>query len=62
MSVGPTGEKRPADPIACAVTVGRIATEQEPLPAVKRGAKRNPLSTERRSEIARNAAKARWSA
>ncbi len=75
MPIGPNGEKRPADPIQAAVMVGRIATgeiEEEyvepPKRAPKRargGAKGGParastLTPERRSEIARAAARARW--
>jgi len=74
MPKGPQGQKRPADVVGNAVKVMRIATGEEEEefeddgkdPAAKAlGAKggraraRN-LSQERRSEIARNAANARW--
>jgi hypothetical protein len=72
---GPKGEKRPADVIGNAVHVMRIATgeaeEGAPVddgkdPAAKAlGAKggkarAEAMSPERRAEIARKAAKARW--
>lgn len=70
MPRGPNGEQRPADVNSCAVIVAKIATGEieEDLPtAHKRKAGRagaasrtNGLSPERRSEIARNAARARW--
>ena len=69
MPRGPNGEKRPADTIANAVHVMRIATGQieEELPpegqrsgGLKGGAARaETLSPERRSEIARMGAEAR---
>jgi hypothetical protein len=65
MPVGPNGEKRPADPVSAAVMVGRIATGQSEDPKPKRRAaglaRAEALTPERRSEIARNAARARWS-
>lgn len=75
MPTGPKGEKRPADPIANAVRVMRIATgeEQEEYitddgkdPAAKAlGAKggkarAEAMTPERRAEIARKAAAKRW--
>ena len=72
MPKGPQGQKRPADVIGAAVLVGRIATgdieDTKPAPksaAAEMGAKggkarANKLSTEKRREIASNAAKARW--
>lgn len=75
MPTGPKGEKRPADAIARAVKVMRIATGEEPedygdAPAKnaaaqelgrKGGKKRAEVVTaERRKEIAEKAAKARW--
>ena len=33
MPTGPQGQKRPSDPIACAVTVAKIATRQMPEPS-----------------------------
>ena len=58
MPTGPNGEKRPADAVGCAVDVMREATGQERLPPVKQ----TQPSSERRSEIARKATKARRSA
>jgi hypothetical protein len=69
MPKGPKGQKRPADVIANAVTVMRIATgEAEEAYAGNRrsgGLKGGParaqaLTTAQRSEIARVAASARW--
>lgn len=71
MPKGPNGEKRPADAIGCAVMVARIATgEEEDTSYVSKnrrksgvaGAKARMESTdaERRSEIAKKAAEARW--
>ena len=54
MPKGPNHEVRPADPVSAAVLVGRIATGQVEDP------RKPPLTPERRSEIARNAARARW--
>ena len=76
MPKGPQGQKRPADVIGNAVKVMRIATGEEEEeyedddgkdPAAKAlGAKggkarAEKLTPERRSEIARDAAKKRWS-
>ena len=62
---GPNGEKRPSDPVSAAVMVGRIATGQleDPSPARRAAglARAKALTPERRSEIARKAALARWS-
>ena len=74
MSTGPKGQKRPADVIGNAVRVMRIATgeETDESPATgknaaaqemgrKGGTARAAATTaERRSEIARKAAAARW--
>lgn len=71
MPKGPHGEKRPADANACAVTVGKIATRQiedtRHAPSRKahggqKGGKARAerLTPERRSEIGRKAAQARW--
>ena len=71
MPVGPRGQKRPADPVGCAVMIGKLATKQidedyveqkeDDDPASERGrARARALSKERRSEIARQAALARW--
>jgi len=72
MPKGPKGEKRPADAVARAVMVAKIATgevedEREELTSAaaqlgRKGgkARAEKLSEERRKEIARNAATARW--
>jgi len=72
MPRGPRGEKRPADVVGNAVKVMRIATGEETenvdntkthhrAGGVKGGAARAAaLPAQRRSEIARQAAKARW--
>lgn len=71
MPKGPNGEKRPADAIGCAVTVARIATgEQEDTAYVAPNRRKSGLAGakarmesvdgKRRSEIATEAAKARW--
>ncbi len=72
MPKGPNGEKRPADAIGLAVMVGRIATgeiedERESLSSAaaemgrKGGQKRaESMTPERRAEIAKKAAQARW--
>ena len=69
MPVGPNGEKRPADAIANAVLVGRIATgdaeetyvDRKRSAAGKIGgrARAAKLSAERRREIAMDGVKAR---
>jgi hypothetical protein len=72
MPRGPRGEKRPADVIGAAVKVMRIATgeETEELDSAKsaaaelgsRGGKARAarMTPERRAEIAKKAARARW--
>ena len=71
MPTGPNGEKRPADSIGAAVKVARIATGEEKeekkvssaaAEMGRRGGKARAqnLSAERRSEIARKAAAARY--
>ena len=72
MPRGPHGQKRPADAVGCAVTVAKIATgeiedtKEKRVPARAVGgksggrARSNALSPERRKEIARAAAAARW--
>jgi len=71
MPKGPQGQKRPADVIARAVMVARIATgeEQENLPKVSgrvrsgiAGAKARAekLSSDERAAVARRAAAERW--
>lgn len=74
MPRGPKGEKRPADVIANAIKVARIATGEEPEDVTDDGkdkaaqslgrrggkARAEKMSAERRSEIARKAASKRW--
>lgn len=71
MTKGPRGERRPADTIGCAVMVAKIATgeieETLKLPSgkVRSGragakARATKIDPERRAEIARIAALARW--
>lgn len=70
MPIGPNGEKRPADPIASAVLVARLATgeaeETYVNPGQSKGGRKGGLaraaamSSERRSEIAWEGAAARW--
>ena len=72
MPKGPRGEKRPADAIGRAVQIAKIATgeiedEREELSSAaaqlgsKGGKKRaETMTPERRSEIAKAAAKRRW--
>jgi len=74
MPKGPNGEKRPADAIGRAVHIGRIATgeiedEREELASAaaemgRKGGKARAASMtpERRVQIARKAATARWQA
>lgn len=74
MPKGPQGQKRPADVIGAAVLVGRIATgeaedtKRDPgTEANRKGglkggkARAKALSPEKRAEIAKKAAKTRWS-
>ena len=71
MPVGPKGQKRPADAIAQAVMIGKIATgeaEEEYVDQVKsqsgrKGgqARAESLDPKRRSQIAKEGAKKRWS-
>lgn len=71
MPKGPQGQKRPADAIGAAIRVARIATgeEVEDHPETsaaaemgRKGGKRRAenMTPERRAEIARKAAAARW--
>ena len=70
MPIGPNGEKRLSDPVANAALIRKIATgemqeEHVDLPRRKAGikggsARSKALSSKRRSQIARDAAKARW--
>lgn len=75
MPKGPRGEKRPADAVGLAVMIGKIATgeiedttaEDVKKAAVAMGrkggkARAAKLAPNKRSEIARKAAKARWQA
>lgn len=71
MPSGPSGQKRPADAVGCAVTVAKIATgEIKETLAKKSGrvrsgyagakARAEKLTKEERREIAAKAAAARW--
>ena len=71
MPRGPSGERRPADVVGCAVTVAKIATgEIEETPVKKSGrvrsghagarARAESLTKEERIAIAKKAAAARW--
>ena len=71
MLKGPQGQKRPADVIGCAVHVAKIATQEiedskhDQPNKVRSGlagsrARAKVLTGERRSEIGRIAAAARW--
>ena len=70
MPTGPNGEKRPADPIASAVHVARLATgeieETYVNPGQSKGGRKGgaaraaAMSPARRREIAEKAAAARW--
>ncbi len=75
MPKGPKGQKRPADVIGTAVTVAKIATGEiedtaeddgknkaaQALGRMGGQARAKKLSKKQRVEIARDAAKARWS-
>ncbi len=75
MPTGPKGQKRPADVIGAAVRIARIATGEEPEELPDDGknkaaqalgrkggkARAESMTPERRKEIARKAAKKRWS-
>jgi hypothetical protein len=75
MPIGPKGQKRPADVISNAVKVMRIATGEETATLTEDGknkaavtlgrmggrARASKLGKARRTEIARAAAKSRWS-
>jgi hypothetical protein len=71
MPRGPKGEKRPTNPFEAAVMVGRIATGEiedtkGKAPNRAKGgkaggaARAKVLTTEKRREIAKKAAKSRW--
>lgn len=71
MPRGPSGQKRPADAIGCAILVAQIATGEhketlkKPSGKVRSGlagakARASKLTAEARSEIAQKAAAARW--
>ncbi len=67
MPKGPQGQKRPADAVATAVMVGRIATgEIEESPDAPKGspggrARAEKLAPDVRRKLAKAAAEARWS-
>ena len=65
MTVGPNGERRPADTLANALKVAKIATgedTEEHVSATSNGgtARAASLTPERRRQIAKKAAEARW--
>lgn len=69
MPTGPRGQKRPADAIARAVMVGKIATGELPdtltlsdkaSQSAGGRARAVKLTSDTRSEIAKKAARARW--
>ena len=76
MPVGPNGERRPANPIESGIMAARIATgdipedyverTRKPVPARAAGGKKGgparaeALTPERRTEIAKAGATARW--
>ena len=71
MPKGPTGQKRPADVIGCAIMVAKIATGELPPDPItppkghaggKRGgkARAEQLTPEKRKKIAEKAAETRW--
>lgn len=71
MPKGPTGQKRPADVIGCAVKVAKIATGEVQEDVTKKEytrkagqiggkARAEKLSPKKRKEIAKKGAKARW--
>ena len=69
MAKGPEGQRRPGDTIGAAIMVAKIATgeieESQASPKRSGGLKGGKhraasLTSERRSEIARKAAQARW--
>jgi hypothetical protein len=70
MPKGPQGQRRPADTVGAAVMVGRIATGEAeddvgpvtwPKGVAGGRARSSALQPERRKEIAKAAAEARWS-
>ena len=70
MRIGPNGEKRPADTIAQAVLIGKIATRQVADPTVhaaksaggRKGAevRSERMNSEQRKAVAKTAAATRW--
>ena len=69
MPRGPNGERRPADTVAGAIHVAKIATgeSRDDIPSVRRNggfvgghARRDSLTPKQRSEIARKAAGTLW--
>ncbi len=72
MPRGPSGQRRPADVVGCAVMVAKIATGEvteelrEPSGRVRSGhagakARAEKLTSEERAAVAKKAAVARWS-
>lgn len=75
MPKGPKGEKRPADVIGNAITIARIATGEEEDALTEDGkdkaavslgqrggkARAKSMTAKQRTEIAKKAAKSRWS-
>lgn len=71
MPTGPKGQKRPANTVANALFIANLATgevEESYVNLARRKggqlggkARANSMSKEERSEVARKAAKARWS-
>jgi hypothetical protein len=73
MPKGPRGEWRPADPVACAVHIGKLATGQveetyevpadrrrPPDPAAGGRARAAKMTAEERSASAKRASDSRW--
>jgi hypothetical protein len=71
MPKGPNGERRPANSVACAIAVAKIATGETQddgyrIPGRKKSglsgakARTESLTPERRSQIAKKAASTRW--
>ena len=70
MPTGPKGEKRPADTVANALIVAKLATGEAEEAYVDQGkrkggqkggkARAESMSKEERSRVARKGAKARW--
>lgn len=70
MPTGPEGQKRPADPVANALAVAKIATREQDEEYANQGmregglkggwARAKKLTAEQRSKIAKKAASKRW--